>query len=322
MRTLNEQIQRLRDVLVTCYNAIKRKGGTIPEEGLRNMSNLPAAVLSIPQTHGVLTDLEVTSNGEYLPADYDADGFSKVTARFDTSSLPKVKVGSFYVTNACANENGEWDGATLIDTSECTNFKDVFRGTNAFINLDLRGLNTSKVTNLESMFNSCRNLQNINLSRWDTSKVTNSSYVFTACRELVNLDLSGWDTTQVTKALSMFSTLVSIKHLDLTHFNMENLTENYDMFGNLFKLSTLIGGKSIEDVINDNISCLKNLKVSTSFNSTILDRASLRALINGLADVNDQPAESRPTLTLGTTLLAKLTDEDIAILTNKGWNLA
>ena len=33
MRTLNEQIQRLRDALVTCFNAIKRKGGTIPEAG-------------------------------------------------------------------------------------------------------------------------------------------------------------------------------------------------------------------------------------------------------------------------------------------------
>lgn len=82
MKTLNEQIDRLRDVLVTCYKAIKRKGGTIPEAGERNMTNLPAAVLSIPQTHGVLTNLEVTANGEYLPADHDADGFSKVTAKF------------------------------------------------------------------------------------------------------------------------------------------------------------------------------------------------------------------------------------------------
>lgn len=83
MRTLNEQIQRVKDALVTCYNAIKRKGGTIPEAGERTLLNMPAAVLSIPQIHGVMTELNVTANGEYLPSDYDADGFSKVTANLE-----------------------------------------------------------------------------------------------------------------------------------------------------------------------------------------------------------------------------------------------
>lgn len=96
MKTLNDQIQRLRDVLVTCYNTIKRKGGTIPVVGERNMSNLPAAVLSIPQIHSVLTDLEVTANGDYLPADYDADGFSKVTVSVEPNPDIRVNDGCYY----------------------------------------------------------------------------------------------------------------------------------------------------------------------------------------------------------------------------------
>jgi hypothetical protein len=92
MRTLNEQIQRLRDTLVDCYNTIKRKGGTIPEVGERNMTNLPDAVRSIPQEHTELTELTITANGEYLPEE-GVDGFSKVTANFDTSSM-KAKVVS------------------------------------------------------------------------------------------------------------------------------------------------------------------------------------------------------------------------------------
>lgn len=84
MRTLNEQIQRLKDALVTCYNAIKRKGGTIPEAGERTLLNMPAAVLSIPQTHGVMGDLVAAENNrEYLPADYGVDGFSKVTTKIE-----------------------------------------------------------------------------------------------------------------------------------------------------------------------------------------------------------------------------------------------
>lgn len=82
MRTLNEQIQRLRDALVTCYNAIKRKGGTIPEAGDRTLLNMPAAVMSIPQAHSSMVELTVDDNNkEYLPADYGVEGFSKVVAR-------------------------------------------------------------------------------------------------------------------------------------------------------------------------------------------------------------------------------------------------
>lgn len=270
-------------------------------------------------TNANLEELTVTANGEYLPADYNADGFSKVTAEFDTSNLPKVKVTTLTVKNACANENGEWEGAYLIDTSECISFENVFGGTTAFINLDLRGWNTSKVKTLSSMFNSCRKTQSINLAGWDTSQVTNMEYVFTGARELVSLDLSGWDTSHVTTIQSMFATLLALESLDLTHFNMENVISAYNMFGSTPKLSTIIGGKSIEDVINDNISCLKNLKISISFSTTKLDRASLRALINGLADLTGQTAK---TLTLGETLIAKLTEEDIAIATAKNWTIA
>lgn len=109
MRTLNEQIQRVKDALVTCYNAIKRKGGTIPEAGERTLLNMPAAVLSIPQTHGVMTELNVTANGEYLPSDYDADGFSKVTAEFDSDrdmySGCNVQDGISLINLLCSNSN-------------------------------------------------------------------------------------------------------------------------------------------------------------------------------------------------------------------------
>ena len=67
----------------------------------------------------------------------------------------------------------------------------------------------------------------------------------------------------------------------------------------------------------------KGLKVNISIGGIYyadnLDRASIRAVINGLADLTGQTAQ---TLTLGATLMAKLTEEDIAIAVNKNWTLS
>jgi hypothetical protein len=84
-------------------------------------------------------------------------------------------------------------------------------------------------------------------------------------------------------------------------------------------LKTLIGGLTEEQVDMTTVTCLNGLKISIDLSNTILDRASLRAVINGLADLTGQTAQ---TLTLGTTLKAKLTEEDIAIASNKGWTIA
>ena len=60
--------------------------------------------------------------------------------------------------------------------------------------------------------------------------------------------------------------------------------------------------------------------MKTSFDihySTLFTREALLEIINNLATVT-----TTETLTMGSTNLAKLTDEDKAIATNKGWTLA
>ena len=54
------------------------------------------------------------------------------------------------------------------------------------------------------------------------------------------------------------------------------------------------------------------------YDSPLITHESLLNVINKAADVTASPA----TLTLGSTNLAKLTDEEKAIATNKGWTLA
>jgi surface protein len=397
IKELNEQIQRLRDVLVTCYNAIKRKGGTIPEEGERNMTNLPAAVLSIPQVHGELTELKVTANGEYLPEE-GVDGFSKVTAKFDTSSLGKVKVTSFNVTKDCINEEGRWEGDQLIDVSLCTAFDSKFKDFNNLRTFNGSGWDTSNIQSFFTMFRYCTSLEYANidgwvfnnspqwmfngcsalaeisaknvvcknmntlfnstpkitfldLSTWNVEECVTTQGAFSAC-SIIELNAKGWNLSKVKSCIEMFSWCSNLeiikgtedwnlhdvtnikgmfyqcnklKSLDTTNWDFSNVVAcDFTFLRGCTSLETLIGNHTLAEAENNTIKCFNGMSINLDLsNLNKLERASLRAVINGLADVTDQPAESRPTLSLGTTLMAQLTEEDITIATDeKGWNLA
>lgn len=367
MKTLNEQIERLRELIRKCYGVVASKNGIVPEVGERNMENLPNAIAS---THDTLEELTITQNGEYLPSD-GMDGFSKVTAEFDTSSLPKVKLSKLQVTNDCINEDGIWEGATLLDTTEmknndyvfsgCTKLKYIdvsnwrwgegtrisnfFSNCSALQNIDVSNWNIENVIALRFVFNSCKSLKSLDVSKWDTrnvsdfyafvydcgsleyldvsnwdvSKSTIMTNMFSNCTSLQSLDVSKWDVSNVTDFSNIFSNCALFTMLDLTQWDVCNATRLLNMFSYCRKLSSIVGGISIDEIINKSISALKNAKVSFAFtNGPIFDRASLRAVINGLADLTGQTAQ---TLTLGATLLAKLTEEDIAIATNKNWTI-
>ena len=132
---------------------------------------------------------------------------------------------------------------------------------------------------------------------WDTSAVTNMQKMFNGCSQLQSLDVSGWDTSAVT---SMFY-----------------------MFSGCSQLQSIIGNKTYEEVVADeNIKALNGLKVDLSVSATILDHASLLALVRGLADLTTLEVPETQTLTLGATLKNKLTADERKIATDKGWVLA
>ena len=78
----------------------------------------------------------------------------------------------------------------------------------------------------------------------------------------------------------------------------------YDAFGDCTSLTDLGG--------------FIGIKANLDLSSCPLTHDSIMNVINKAADVTASPA----TLTLGSTNLAKLTDEEKAIATNKGWTLA
>ena len=181
-----------------------------------------------------------------------------------------------------------------IDTSKVTNMSDMFY--NCTLLTEIPQLDTSNVTDIQSMFYLCYNLTEI--PQLDTSNVTNARYMFNSCTKLTKIPQLNFGS--ITNTTSIFRTS------DLTAL-------------------TDLGG-------------FTNLKVS--WTSNFLDRVpkasvdSLMNVINNLWDWTDYPDGNAPlndgtihnfgtshSLKFGSTNLNKLTEEQIAVATAKGWTL-
>lgn len=262
----------------------------IKDNGEYPVVGIDKVIVLVPNS---LTDLIATENGkEYLPLDYGAYGFNKVTVE-----IPKIKVSTFpQITICCLDENGKWNGEHMFDTSCCT-------GTMQ---------NIARISGINNV--------TLDLSDWDVSGCNRMTLLFSTSNGLVGVNLKGWDTSNVTFAGRSFND-TAIKSIDLTSFDFSKVTSqtganNSFLFGAHFE--TCVGGLTVEQVINNDITILKGLRVSIDNIPPSLDRASCRALINGLADLTGQTTQI---LTLGVTLTAKVTEEDIAIAVNKNWTI-
>ena len=157
---------------------------------------------------------------------------------------------------------------------------------------------TSNVTNMEYMFNKCSNLTTI--PALDTSKVNNMHAMFFFCIKLSTIPLL--NTSNVINMSSMFSgcsQLTSIPAL-----NVSNVVDMSDTFRDC---------SSLEEIHMTGMKVSFNISASTKFT-----RAALVEILNNLATI----ITSTYKIKMGATNLAKLTDEDKAIATNKGWKLA
>ena len=255
--------------------------------------------------------ITLTKNGVY-----DIVGYDTAVVLVE-GEVKKLKVFSLRVDNNCIVD-GTWNSES-IDTSNVTNMNTMFYNCSSLQTLDVSNWNTSNVTTMYSMFQNCSSLQSVDVSNWVTSNVKDMSNMFSQCSSLQSVDVSNWVTRNVTTMYGIFDNCSSLQSIDLTGWNTSNVTTMSQMFRNCYKLTTLIGGITIDEVIYNNISALNGTKVYNSLINTILDRASLRAIINGLADLTGSTSQK---LTLGSTLTAKLTEEDIAVATAKNWTIA
>ena len=157
---------------------------------------------------------------------------------------------------------------------------------------------TSNVNSMIYMFYSCSNLTTI--PQFDTSKVTDMNHMFSRCSNLTTI--RQFDTSKVTDMNHMFSYCPNLT--TIPQFDTSNVNSMIYMFYDCSSLEAI-------HMININA----NLDINSS------KKFTREALLEIIGNLKAQTSGSKK-LTMGSTNLAKLTDEDKAIATNKGWTLA
>ena len=248
---------------------------------------------------------------------------------------------------------------TMISPKNETSLDDLFKDNTNLININVSNWDTSKITSLVFTFASMDNLESVDFADWDVSNVTTFFAMFDASDKIENIDVSKWDTSSATNMGWMFNRN-NLKHLDVSNFNTSKVTNMFAMFSGSKSLTQLdISNFDTSNVLDFgralsywsnvceelNISGL-NLSKCTSINNTFTGTKFNVIRSDGLRlpniDMRNIGLNSSTSLTvdsivgllnalpqsdkgysfqIGSDNIAKLSDEQKAIATNKGWTL-
>ena len=196
--------------------------------------------------------------------------------------------------------------------------------------------NDHPVKNISSTWNNCHSLKTLNLNNWDTSNwaIKNLQSTWSGCYNLIELNIDQWDLSDcvITNMSSMISSCYSLKELNLNTWDASNwniTSANFGLSG-LFSITSLIFPSNMDmSSITSSVSFsansssllnLGNISQYVSHSYSTLYYLTSTCLKNILKDL--PTVSSTKTITLGSLNKLKLTAEDFAVATNKGWTVA
>ena len=268
----------------------------INSNGTYDVKEKAKAIVNVPEKQ--LGTKVIDKNGVYNATDDNLDGYSSVEVQtsgadlneyFQTSGLKSSSSGNYLF----------WQIIKKFPTIDCSGMNSL---SYAFISTQLteypKLVNTSQIFNMQNSYYLCSKFST--LEWFDTSGIEIMDSAFYGC-----------------------SKLTTIPELDASKVNSLSST-----FKNCSKLTTFGGLKNLgmAYLTTSSANITKyTLDLSSCSNLT---HDSLMSVINGLYDLNltynvaNGGTLYTQQLVLGSTNLAKLTEEEKAIATNKGWTLS
>ena len=325
-----DKLQKLLETKEAIRNAIVNKGVEVGEDVV--FADYPNKISEIEAgsgggetyEHPDFYELRTTNGISYKGLFFGYNGTKLDLTSFDTGKVNNMSY-MFYYCFVLEQVN-----VSSFNTSKVTSMQNMFYSCSKITSLDLSNFDTSQVNDMSYMFYNCSGLTSLDLSNFDTNNVTSLSNMFQNCTKLTSLDLSNFDTSNVTTMNYMFSGRSSLTSLDVSSFNTSKVTSLSNMFNDCKLLASLdLSNWDVSKVTSFssafyNCTALTDLQAPKNISAALdvskctnLTHDSLMSIINNLATVS-----SSKKLTLGSTNLAKLTDEEKAIATSKNWTLA
>ena len=307
---------------------IVEKGSLI---GSINSKNTITGVLNktVEYVDPITQEKEVTPTKEIqiIEPDENYTGLSKVIVNPYTPIVDKKIITTNGISNATDdNLDGYSEVEVLtngVDINEYFN-KTVSGGTQT-----LGGNNWSKLIKKLPPVNCTGNNGNytfanfkgleIDLSEYDSSNITTMDSTFINCSNLISLDLSNCDTSNVYTMSNMFSGCSKLT--TLSKINADSIANIYCMFLNCSSLTNFGGLQNLGKAYSTTSSTSTAGYTLDLSKSTKLTHDSLMNVINNLYNIATKGCNPQK-LVLGNTNLAKLTDEEKKIATDKGWVLS
>ena len=233
----------------------------------------------------------------------------------DCQSLTSLDLSSFNTSNAtsmaemfhnCYNLTSITFGSDF-NTNNVFNMGYMFFNCAKLIELDLNNFNTTNVNYMDNMFNGCQSLTSLNINNWNTSNVTDMTSMFAFCTSLETIEMPNWNVEKVTKCGYMFNfwgKAFKLKYVNFDNWELKSITPNGPMFS----------------CIDSNDLNFKSPKFYNSFDLTNrlkFTEESLLDILNKLPQVDSTEGK----YIILKDNLNRLTDEQKAIATNKGWTL-
>ncbi len=174
-----------------------------------------------------------------------------------------------------------------------------------------------KCTSFDSAF---QNIQTDSIPLFDINEATNFNRTFSGCLNLISIPK--YNTSRGNIMANMFSNTLALQTVpELDFSSAQNITNIFEFSHD--NLTDLGGFKNLGFSYNQKQANYVNYKLDLS-TAPNLTEESLMNVINNLYDLNQVYTEQlySQQLVLGATNLAKLSEEQIAIATNKGWTVS
>ena len=219
----------------------------------------------------------------------------------------------------------------------------MFGSCTSLASIDLSNWNTQSLQNAYYMFKGCTELLSIDLSNWNTQSLKDIMYFFDGCQKLQTINFSGWDFSPITNMKYAFQNCKALESLPLislknkgTSFGSTSASCHKMLYGcsGLKSFGGFIDTESVNWSSSDyapfyscsELETIEQFGVIKSSNFYInncskLTVESLMVLINALYDYVADGNTATHSFTIGSTNAAKLSDEQKAIATSKGWTI-